>query len=128
MSSPHSVHIARPRVLLTLPFPPTLNLYWRNIRGRTLISADGRKYRVRVVQHVLTERIGGFPNGAIAVSITAFLPDNRRRDVDNLLKAPLDALAHAHVYEDDSQIADLRIRKGGIDRDNPRLEITLEAA
>jgi Holliday junction resolvase RusA-like endonuclease len=37
-------------------------------------------------------------------------------------------MAHAHVYEDDSQIADLRIRRGGVDRDNPRLEIILEAA
>jgi Holliday junction resolvase RusA-like endonuclease len=29
--------------------------------------------------------------------------------LDNLLKATLDGLAHAGVYEDDSQIVDLRI-------------------
>jgi crossover junction endodeoxyribonuclease RusA len=34
---------------------------------------------------------------------------NRRRDLDNLLKAPLDALTHAGVYVDDHLIVDLRI-------------------
>lgn len=56
------------------------------------------------------------------------MPDNRRRDAVNLLKAPLDALAHAGVYEDDSQIVELSIRRAGLDRANPRLEITLEVA
>jgi crossover junction endodeoxyribonuclease RusA len=34
----------------------------------------------------------------------AFPPDRRRRDLDNLLKALLDSIEHAGVYEDDSQI------------------------
>ena len=34
----------------------------------------------------------------------AFPPDRRRRDLDNLQKPLLDALQHAGVYEDDSQI------------------------
>lgn len=113
---------------ITLPFPPSVNAYWRHVKGRTLISKEGRQYRVDVIATVLRTGCVTFPVEPLTVSITAFLPDNRRRDVDNLLKAPLDALAHAHVYEDDSQITDLRIRKGGIDRNNPRLEIDLEAA
>lgn len=35
----------------------------------------------------------------------------RRRDIDNLTKCVLDALAHAGVYEDDCQIDDLRVRR-----------------
>ncbi len=73
----------------------------------------------------LPVRFGGVP---LEVSIVAWLPDARRRDVDNLLKAPLDALAHAGIYDDDSQIADLSIRKAGIDRANPRLEIEIRVA
>ena len=38
------------------------------------------------------------------------MPDKRRRDIDNLLKPILDALGQYGVYEDDSQIIDLRIR------------------
>lgn len=48
-------------------------------------------------------------NKQLKVTITAYRPDNRRRDLDNLLKAVLDALTHAGVYEDDHLICDLRI-------------------
>lgn len=34
----------------------------------------------------------------------AFPPDRRRRDLDNLQKPTLDAMQHAGVYEDDSQV------------------------
>ena len=47
--------------------------------------------------------------GKMCVVIEAWRPDYRRRDLDNLLKATLDGLAHAGVYDDDSQIVDLRI-------------------
>jgi crossover junction endodeoxyribonuclease RusA len=47
--------------------------------------------------------------GPIKLEVIATRPDRRRRDVDNLLKSLLDALDHAEVYEDDSQIQDLRI-------------------
>jgi len=40
-----------------------------------------------------------------------FMPDRRKRDIDNTLKALLDALTHAGVWLDDSQVVDLRIRK-----------------
>lgn len=30
-----------PELMLTLPFPPSVNSYWRNIKGRTLISEKG---------------------------------------------------------------------------------------
>ena len=41
-------------------------------------------------------------------------PDRRRRDIDNLTKVPLDALTHAAVWEDDSQIDELYIRRDEI--------------
>jgi crossover junction endodeoxyribonuclease RusA len=48
----------------------------------------------------------------LKVEIEAWRPDKRKRDLDNLLKAVLDSLAHAGVFEDDSQIVDLRIYWG----------------
>lgn len=113
---------------LVLPYPPSVNRYWRNVRGRTLLSADGRAYRTEATLAARMARLEPFGSVAVVVSITAWMPDARRRDLDNLMKGSLDALAHAGVYDDDSQIVDLRIRKGGIDRESPRLEITLEAA
>lgn len=113
--------------MIVLPFPPSVNRYWRNVRGRTLISEAGRIYRQLVIQEALVARPVRF-EGPLRVSISAWLPDSRRRDADNMLKAPLDALTHAGYIDDDSQILDLRIRKAGIDRQRPRLEVTIEGA
>lgn len=101
---------------LTLPWPPSVNRYWRNLQGRTLISADGRKYRTEVVASVL-QQLRRLPrlSGRLGVVIMVTPPDKRRRDLDNLFKAILDSLTHAGVWMDDSQIDDLHIvRQAGI--------------
>ena len=54
--------------------------------------------------------------GALSVSILAYPPDRRRRDLDNTLKAPLDVLARCGVYEDDSQIARLLIERMAVSK------------
>lgn len=113
---------------IVLGFPPSVNRYWRSVRGRVLISAEGRAYREASLWIARAARLAPFGTEQIRVSIAAYLPDAHRRDADNLFKAPLDALAHAGVYADDSQIRKLSIELCGIDRDNPRLEITLEGA
>jgi crossover junction endodeoxyribonuclease RusA len=94
---------------LTLPWPPTVNTYWRNFNGRTLLSAKGREYQKAVADQVLIQRGAKHYDFALKVTIEAFRPDRRRRDLDNLLKAVLDGLAHAGVMEDDCLIVDLRI-------------------
>src|SRR5690606_9863874 len=50
-------------------------------------------------------------DGRIALFMDAFPPDRRRRDLDNIQKPVLDALQHAGVYEDDSQIDLLLTRR-----------------
>ena len=94
---------------ITLPWPPSVNTYWRTFRGRMIISAKGREYREAVGRLLVNSNIDPCL-GKVKVDIVAYRPDNRRRDLDNLLKAPLDALTHAKVWEDDSLISDLRIR------------------
>ncbi len=42
--------------------------------------------------------------GSIAIRIDIAPPDDRRRDCDNVQKAVLDALQHAGVFWDDSQV------------------------
>ena len=53
-------------------------------------------------------------DGPLCVSIDVHPPDRRRRDIDNLQKALLDALAHGGAYHDDSQIARLTVEKRGV--------------
>jgi len=100
---------AEPSVTISgLPFPPSVNHYWRHVGHRTLISRTGRAYRQQVLHDV--EQLGlRAITGPIKLEVIATRPDRRRRDLDNLLKSLLDALDHADVYEDDSQIQDLRI-------------------
>lgn len=91
-----------------LPFPPSLNHLWRRVGNRTLISRRGRSFR----QQVCLILRGVKPMaGPLSVFIDLFPPDRRRRDVDNVQKALLDALAHGGAYHDDFQIARLTIER-----------------
>jgi crossover junction endodeoxyribonuclease RusA len=94
---------------LTLPWPPSVNTYWRMVNNRMIISEAGRKYRVAVAEQVFLQSRGKTTTGKLKVTIEAWRPDNRRRDLDNLLKAVLDSMGHAGLYIDDSLIVDLRI-------------------
>lgn len=95
---------------IVLPWPPSINHYWRNYRGRMVISQDGRLYRQTVAYRILEQ---GIPrdnlNCRLQVSIDAYPPDKRRRDLDNIQKALLDAIVAADVIEDDSLIDALSI-------------------
>lgn len=97
--------------MITLPWPPSVNSYWRTFRGRMIISKEGREYRQAVSK--LIQGSWRYTK-SVKVVITAYRPDNRKRDLDNLLKASLDSLTYAGVWEDDSQIVDLRIVWGDI--------------
>jgi len=103
-------------VTFTLPWPPSMNRYWRNVQGRTLISRDGRAYRDDVyascAHQIKASRLDGGTGARLRLHITAHPPDKRKRDLDNLLKAPLDAMQHAGVFEDDGLIDDLHITRG----------------
>jgi crossover junction endodeoxyribonuclease RusA len=94
---------------LTLPWPPSVNTYWRMVNNRMIISEAGRKYRTAVAEQVFLQSRGKTTTGKLTVTIEAWRPDNRRRDLDNLLKAVLDSMGHAGLYIDDSLIVDLRI-------------------
>lgn len=105
-------------VELRLPWPPTVNHYWRTaVRGKgakarvvTYVSNDGVEYRKAVYGAVPDSARRKF-SGRLALTLTAYPPDLRRRDLDNTLKATLDALAHAGVYLDDGQIDSLVIER-----------------
>ena len=88
-----------------LPYPPSINRYYRHVGYRTLISREGRAFR----RDVCALLAGGGPRkppagGRIALCMDAYPPDRRKRDLDNLQKSVCDSLQHAGVYEDDSQI------------------------
>jgi Holliday junction resolvase RusA-like endonuclease len=95
---------------LELPFPPSVNHYYRRVGPRTLISREGRRFRERVC--AILARLHVQPmDGPLDVEVEVYPPDRRRRDIDNVQKALLDALEHGGAYRNDSQIVRLAIEK-----------------
>ena len=111
---------------LTIPFPPSANHIWREGRGRTFRSTEYKTF----VQHVgaawlATNRDGWKTDKRYSVEIDLYPPDRRRIDVDNRIKPTLDALTHARVWNDDSQVVRIAATKREPDKKNPRAVVRI---
>lgn len=95
---------------LILPFPPTTNNLFRNVRGKGRVPTKRyEQWMKQAMQELMVqqpERLVGF----VSVDLGFGRPDKRRRDLDNLLKAVLDALVKFAVIEDDSKIIAISAR------------------
>ncbi|HBA9729122.1 TPA: RusA family crossover junction endodeoxyribonuclease [Escherichia coli] len=100
------------RIEFVLPYPPTVNTYWRRHGNTYFISEAGERYRRDVALIVRQQRLKLNLSGRLAIKIIAEPPDKRRRDLDNILKAPLDALTHAGLLIDDEQFDEINIVRG----------------
>jgi len=117
----------RDRIQIQLPWPPSVNGYWRSVNNRQIISRRGREYREAVLAIIAGPTI--FPSvgdGDLEVWEEFYPPTLRRYDLDNFRKAYRDALSHAGVWGDDSQIVEDHGKKCAKDKDNPRVVVTIE--
>lgn len=110
--APH-VEVRADGCVLELPYPPTVNTYWRRVGGKTILSARARAYRRAVLAATTGVRLEPMAGDVEAV-ITFHPPDRRKRDLDNLPKGLLDALKCAGVYADDSQVRRIDMRFGEV--------------
>lgn len=105
-------------------WPPSANKNWMIRRGR-FVSTDAAACYKRLIKDLsyTWEKITFLKD--IEITIKAFPPDKRKRDIDNLLKVTLDSLQNTHLFENDEQI-----RKITIERmhkcDKGKLQIRLE--
>ncbi len=97
---------------LELPFPPSVNHYYRRVGKRTIISREGRSFRNKVCSILSALALEPF-TGPLVIDIEVYPPNEHRRDIDNLQKSLLDALEHGGMYKDDSQITKLVVQKYG---------------
>lgn len=92
-----------------LPWPPSVNCYIRRGNNRSYMTKRGKTFRDEVkgicFYHPYTLI------GRVKVLVELTLPDRRKRDIDNHIKATLDALQHAGVFGDDEQIDELIVRR-----------------
>ena len=109
-------------VKLELPWPPSINRIWKTTsKGGWYSTTEAKNYRQLIVYMAASQKLqGAFPKGVkIQLNVSAYPPDNRKRDLDNLAKVVCDGLQDAGVYNNDSQIKILHmemreVRKGGM--------------
>ena len=98
-----------------------------SVGTRRYTSAKQRSYQrtVRLVAMASRPRGPWLPSKAsrYRVDIDAYLPDERRRDLDNVAKTILDAL-NGVLYLDDSQVVTLLVATH-IDRAEPRVVVAV---
>lgn len=113
----------------TLPWPPSVNGYFASVKGRLILSAKGRAYREAIKWMAKEQKWPNFNHSRVKVEFEAWVPDKRRRDLDNILKSLCDSLTHAGVWHDDSQIDDLRVYRAPLIGGMVKVNISaLEAA
>lgn len=103
--------------------PPSNNEYMGNSNSFRKYGKEKEKWHWLIkaaIKHKPTK-----PLLKAIVSITYFFEVNRRRDPDNYSgKFILDPLVKEGIIADDSfKVIDLRIKQGGVDKNNPRTEI-----
>ena len=98
--------------MLVLPFPPSMNTYWRNFRGRTVLSKAGREYKLKVAEYVAENNVTKYGDKKLKITMILQPRDKRKIDIDNRIKCVLDSLQEAGVFDDDFHIGDLHIMRG----------------
>ena len=113
----------------TLPLGVSVNhMYLVTSRGVRL-SDDARRFKsdAATIVRNAAQLIGWLypPKARLSLSLHLYMPNNRRADVSNLIKATEDAIAAALDF-DDQYIEEIHARRMGVDRANPRCEVILE--
>ena len=94
-----------------LPWPPTINTYYSVVNNRKVLSKKGRTYKSNGLIELMAQRCPKGVKGRVEVGIEAYPPDLRRRDLDNICKPILDLMTEYGLWDDDSQIDILRVRR-----------------
>ena len=95
---------------LDLPWPPSANHYQGQKYGKRFLSEKTKAFRLHVSEMAAERNLAPL-TCELELFIALFPPDKRKRDIDNYIKQTFDALQHAGVIEDDSQITKLTVIK-----------------
>lgn len=111
---------------LTLPFPPSVNGYWRSTRKGVLISERGRIFRSNALASIY-QQLRSRPPALLTeldVHLVLYPPTRAKRDLDNFQKALFDGLTHAGIWKDDSQVKRMTVEWGPVIKEG-KAEITI---
>jgi crossover junction endodeoxyribonuclease RusA len=89
-------------ITLTIPFAPTLNHMWGYAGKRKYLKKEVHEFRAKVTEAAI--EANAKINGRLAIFIALYPATKRKFDIDNRVKAILDALQLAGVFLDDEQV------------------------
>ena len=88
-------------ITLTLPLAPSVNALWR-VTGSRMYKTKVYKDWLEEAGWMVKQQTKQTIEGEYVLHIRA-QKNNKRRDLDNILKATSDLLVNLHIVEDDSQ-------------------------
>ncbi|MCW2455811.1 UNVERIFIED_ORG: crossover junction endodeoxyribonuclease RusA [Rahnella aquatilis] len=111
---------------LILPFPPSVNGYWRSTQKGVLISERGRNFRSNALAAIY-QQLRSRPTALLTeldVHLILYPPTRAKRDLDNFQKALFDGLTHAGIWKDDNQVKRMTVEWGEVTKGG-KAEITI---
>jgi crossover junction endodeoxyribonuclease RusA len=100
------------KAILVLPLSPSTNTYYRKYNNIMVIGAEGRAFRKAVQEYVLVNKIPKFRDKKLKITMVISPRDKRKIDIDNRIKAVLDSLQKAGVFDDDFHVDHLEMIRG----------------
>ena len=118
-------------ITLRLDYPPSVNHIYGQRGKRKYLLPEVERYRTLVMISVI-EQQPEFLNGVffgkgvpLAITVYAYPPDRRVRDLDNIWKAILDSLQKAGVFANDNQMKEQHgYMRGSVK--GGRVDVTIE--
>ena len=105
------------RLILELPFPPSVNHYLGRRGHQTYKTAKAKAYNADVYALVLQAHANLRLDVPLTVWYQYWFPDRRKRDVANYEKVLTDSMVTANLMVDDYLIFDIRQTKMGFCKD-----------
>jgi crossover junction endodeoxyribonuclease RusA len=106
-------------ITLELTYPPSSNHYWTHwAEGqavRMAVGSRGMAYRAEALRAKLENRIKTL-EGRLDVQIEFWMPDRRKRDIDNPVKCLFDAFNYAKIWNDDEQVDSFHVLRIGVEK------------
>jgi len=108
-------------ITLVLPYPPTVNHMYRRARGHLALTPEALAFRHAVRMIAMVQGVTPV-SGPVAVFLDVYRP-RRLGDLDNILKATIDAL-NGIAYRDDDQVTEIHAQRYE-DKRAPRVEVSV---
>jgi crossover junction endodeoxyribonuclease RusA len=104
-------------VTLELPYPPSDNHYKRpgrlcrtktgKVFQRRVNTDQTKRFYLEVCSVIRSQGVKSFDSAPITLKVLVYPPDNRKRDIGNLMKVLSDSLQRGGLFDDDFQICGL---------------------